>query len=178
MAAASRSDTTANRRVALHRRWRLRLAMLGLGFASVPLYRLFCQVTGFGGTTQRASEARGRQRERRGRDRCPIRFDANVARDMPWKFEPEQVDRDGPDRRARHRLSTSRATIPIEPVTGMASFNVEPEQAGAISTRSSASASPSRRCSPAQEVRMPVIYYVDPAILDDADMPRASNRSR
>ncbi|HNN56602.1 MAG TPA: cytochrome c oxidase assembly protein, partial [Novosphingobium sp.] len=68
----------------------LALAMLGLGFAAVPLYRIFCQVTGYGGTTQRASaETAGAVKVAAGS--ISVRFDANVDRGMPWKFAPEQT---------------------------------------------------------------------------------------
>jgi len=64
--------------------------MLGLGFAAVPLYRLFCQVTGFAGTTQRVTEEEARTVAVSSRT-MSIRFDANVERGMPWEFRPEQV---------------------------------------------------------------------------------------
>src|SRR3546814_19573261 len=70
------------------------LAMLGLGYASVPLYQLFCQATGFGGTTQRASEsdadAAARIAQSAGGRTISIRFDANTASDLPWPFRPAQ----------------------------------------------------------------------------------------
>ena len=66
------------------------LAMLGLGFASVPLYRLFCQVTGFGGTTMKVSEAQA-STVKVAAGSISVRFDANVDRGMPWKFAPQQV---------------------------------------------------------------------------------------
>ena len=65
-------------------------AMLGLGYASVPLYRLFCQVTGFGGTTQRASEAQAAAVPVSGAT-ITMRFDANIERGMPWQFRPERT---------------------------------------------------------------------------------------
>ena len=65
-------------------------AMLGLGYASVPLYRIFCQVTGFGGTTMRVSEAQAATVETTN-TMMRIRFDANVERGMPWQFKPLQV---------------------------------------------------------------------------------------
>ena len=71
------------------------IAMLGLGYAAVPLYRIFCQVTGFGGTTQRASLAdadlASQLAQSAGSPTISVRFDGNIARDVPWSFGPEQA---------------------------------------------------------------------------------------
>ena len=149
------------------------LAMLGLGYASVPLYRLFCQVTGFGGTTQRATAAEADLAEQMaasaGGVTYSIRFDANTARDMPWTFEPVQVtdtvaigQRDMAFFRARNNSSV--------PITGTATFNVEPEQAGRYFHKIQCFCFTEQTLQPGQEVRMPVLYYVDPAALDDPNM--------
>ena len=66
------------------------IAMLGLGYASVPLYRMFCQATGFNGTTQRATAAQAAGIKATLRP-ITIRFDGNVASGMPWQFRPEKV---------------------------------------------------------------------------------------
>lgn len=149
------------------------LAMLALGFAAVPLYRLFCQVTGFGGTTQVATEneadlaaqmaASGGVRD------ISIRFDANTGLDMPWRFEPVQAtdriaigQRDMAIYRARNNST--------ETITGTATFNVEPEQAGVYFNKIQCFCFTEQTLRPGQEVRMPVIYFVDPAMLDDPNM--------
>jgi cytochrome c oxidase assembly protein subunit 11 len=89
-AAALRPElATRNRRVGLMALL-FALAMLGLGYASAPLYRLFCQVTGFGGTTQRVSEAQASAISLSGAG-VTIRFDANIERGMPWQFHPERT---------------------------------------------------------------------------------------
>lgn len=104
------------------------LAMLGLGFASVPLYRIFCQVTGFGGTTMKVSAAQADTVKVAGR-MISVRFDANVDRGMPWKFGPEQTTQDM--RIGTRKMALYRAeNLSDKPVTGVASFNVEPELAG------------------------------------------------
>ena len=96
------------------------LAMLALAFASVPLYRIFCQVTGFGGTTMKADSAPGAVAGEIG-----VRFDANIDPRLPWKFEPEQATvRIQPGGRTtvyyKATNYTARSTI------GTASFNVSP----------------------------------------------------
>lgn len=148
------------------------LAMLGLGFASVPLYRMFCQATGFGGTTQRATE--GQLRELAAQDgsgmgrRLSVRFDSNIAQGMPWQFYPEQ-------RTESVRVGQKTMAIFIaknlsdKPVTGRASFNVTPEQSGAYFTKIQCFCFTEQTLQPGQEVRMPVLYFVDPKILNDAD---------
>lgn len=142
------------------------LSMLALGFASVPLYRIFCEQTGFGGTTKRAS-ADVQVREAVGHT-MSIRFDSNVQPGMPWQFYPE------------HRTDTvtvGRKDMAIfiaknmsdRPVTGTASFNVTPSQAGAYFTKIQCFCFTQQTLQPGQEVRMPVLYFVDPKILDDPD---------
>lgn len=149
------------------------LAMLGLGFAAVPLYDLFCRVTGFGGTTQVATQAEADLAQRlaasAGGQTYSIRFDANTARDMPWDFRPVQVtdtvavgQRDMATYIARNNSSV--------PVTGTATFNVEPEAAGRYFNKIQCFCFTEQTLQPGQEVRMPVLYYVDPAALDDPNM--------
>ncbi|MFM6831249.1 MAG: cytochrome c oxidase assembly protein [Novosphingobium sp.] len=146
------------------------LAMLGLGYASVPLYRMFCQATGYGGTTQRADAAKAAAVKVGGK-MIRVRFDANVAPGMPWQFRPEQVTQDM--KVGERKLATYYAhNLSGRPVTGTASFNVSPEQAGKYFNKIQCFCFTEQKLNPGQEVRMPVIYYVDPAILDD---PGASN---
>ena len=143
------------------------LAMLGLGFASSPLYRLFCEVTGFGGTTQRVSEAEA-SRVSVSSNTMSIRFDANVDRRMPWKFAPVQVT-DTVSIGARDMAIYTAKNLSSEPVTGTATFNVEPEAAGKYFNKVQCFCFTEQTLQPGQEVRMPVLYYVDPKILDDPD---------
>lgn len=148
-------------------------AMLGLGFAAVPLYRLFCQVTGFGGTTQRASESDAAVAERIGRSAgsqtMSIRFDATVAPDLPWRFGPEQVTETVTIGQRDMAIFVARNTS-NEAVTGTATFNVEPEQAGAYFNKVQCFCFTEQKLEPGQEVRMPVLYYVDPKVLEDPNM--------
>lgn len=149
------------------------LAMLGLGYAAVPLYQMFCQVTGFGGTTQRASESdaeiAARIAQSAGGKTISIRFDASVERDLPWSFRPSQPTdtvqigfRDIATYVARNNSNV--------PITGMATFNVEPEQAGRYFNKIQCFCFTEQTLQPGQEVHMPVLYFVDPAALDDPNM--------
>lgn len=143
------------------------LAMLGLGWASVPLYRLFCQMTGFGGTAQRvtAEQAAGIKAVSR---TISVRFDANVDRGLSWQFVPEQVTQT--TQLGSRTLAVYRArNLSDQPVTGRASFNVSPDEAGKYFTKIQCFCFTEQTLQPGQELRMPVIYYVDPAILEDED---------
>ena len=149
------------------------LAMLGLGYAAVPLYDLFCRVTGFGGTTQVASEAEAdlaaRLAASAGGASYSIRFDANTARDMPWEFTPVQrTDRVGIGQRDMAFYMARNLTD--EPITGTASFNVEPEQAGRYFHKIQCFCFIEQTLQPGESIRMPVLYYIDPAALDDPNM--------
>lgn len=142
------------------------LAMLALGFASVPLYRIFCQTTGFGGTTQRAA-ADVKLTPVAGRT-MSIRFDSNVQPGMPWEFRPEHRT-DTVTVGARDMAIFIAKNLSDKPVTGTASFNVTPTQAGAYFTKIQCFCFTQQTLQPGEEVRMPVIYYVDPKILQDRD---------
>ncbi|OZA94348.1 MAG: cytochrome c oxidase assembly protein [Erythrobacter sp. 34-65-8] len=149
------------------------VAMLGLGYAAVPLYDLFCRVTGFGGTTQKATEQEASLAERMARSagarEISIRFDASTARDMPWAFKPEQVTEKVQIGVRDLAFYTARNDSGV-PITGTATFNVEPEQAGKYFHKVQCFCFTEQVLQPGQEVRMPVLYFVDPAILDDPNM--------
>lgn len=145
-------------------------AMVGLAFASVPLYRIFCQVTGFGGTTQMqvggtAPGAVGKL--------ISVRFDANTSPALPWQFQP--VDH---TRRvaigARNIALYTAENLSGEAVSGTATFNVTPVQAGQYFTKVDCFCFTEQKLEPGQKVNMPVVFYVDPKILDD---PYARNIS-
>ncbi|MDQ8756898.1 cytochrome c oxidase assembly protein [Sphingosinicella sp. LHD-64] len=138
-------------------------AMVGLAYASVPLYRIFCQVTGFGGTTQmkvggEAPGAVGRL--------ISVRFDANVSPALSWEFKPVDTHRRVAIGARNIALYTARNRTD-RPLVGTATFNVTPTQAGQYFTKVQCFCFTEQRLEPGQEVRMPVVYYVDPAILDD-----------
>jgi cytochrome c oxidase assembly protein subunit 11 len=148
-------------------------AMLGLGYAAVPLYDLFCRVTGFGGTTQRATLAQAVDAEQLARSSgaptISIRFDANTASDMPWTFRPRQVTDTVQFGQRDMAIFEARNESPVA-VTGTASFNVEPEQAGKYFNKIQCFCFTEQTLQPGQEVTMPVLYFVDPKALDDPNM--------
>ncbi|HYJ31435.1 MAG TPA: cytochrome c oxidase assembly protein [Allosphingosinicella sp.] len=144
--------------------------MVGLAFASVPLYRLFCQVTGFAGTTQAqvgadAPGAVGR--------RISVRFDGSRSPALPWSFRPEDT---------RHEVTIGERSIAFytarnlsdRPVTGTATFNVTPADAGQYFVKIQCFCFERQTLQPGEEVRMPVVFYVDPAILRDPGASRIS----
>lgn len=143
------------------------LAMLGLGYASVPLYRMFCEATGFGGTTRRSDEAQAATVKDSGHT-ISIRFDANVERGMPWQFKPLQ-NTDTVSIGVRDMALFWARNTSDKTVTGTASFNVEPEQAARYFNKIQCFCFTEQTLKPGEEVRMPVLYYIDPAILDDPD---------
>ena len=144
------------------------VAMVGVGYASVPLYRLFCQVTGFGGTTQRVDEAIALERAVVMNKSMSIRFDSNVSPDLAWEFKPEhptQTVRIG----ERNMAIFLAKNVSSRPIIGMATYNVTPTQAGQYFDKIQCFCFNEQRLEPGQEVRMPVLFYVDPKIMDDPD---------
>ena len=137
------------------------LAMLGVAFASVPLYRAFCQLTGFDGTTQRADAAPGAVAGQIG-----VRFDANINAALPWKFAPEQETvRIHPG--ARTTIYYTAENMAGRPTTGQAAFNVSPAQAGAYFSKIECFCFTEQTLKAGEKVRMPVVFFVDPKIRTD-----------
>jgi cytochrome c oxidase assembly protein subunit 11 len=140
--------------------------MVGVGFAAVPIYRIFCQVTGFGGTTMRVSEAQAATVEVSSKT-VVVRFDANQ-RGLPWEFKPERPT-DTVSIGARDMSVFIAKNLASEPVVGTATFNVTPAQAGKYFNKIQCFCFTEQRLDPGQEIRMPVLYYVDPKILTDPE---------
>lgn len=157
---------SSNRKVALTAA-SAALTMLGLGFASVPLYRIFCEATGYDGTTRRVDEAQAATIQDSGHT-LSIRFDANVERGMPWQFKPLQRT-DTISIGVRDMALFWAKNTSDKAITGTASFNVEPEQAARYFNKIQCFCFTEQTLKPGEEVRMPVIYYVDPAFLKDPD---------
>jgi cytochrome c oxidase assembly protein subunit 11 len=154
-----------NRRVALAA-GAIALATLGLGFASVPLYRIFCEYTGFDGTTQRVEEAAANTQVT-GKI-INVRFDANISPTLPWVFKPEkEVMRVAVG--ARQLAFFTAENRSGQPITGTATFNVTPEQSGQYFTKIQCFCFTEQTLKPGERVRMPVIFYVDPKFIDDPD---------
>ena len=138
--------------------------MVGLSFASVPLYRVFCQVTGYGGVPQRAEKAPGEVLDRT----VTIRFDGNVDRSLPWTFAPVQQIMDvkiGETALAFFKASNNSSV----PVSGRAIFNVSPELAGRYFTKIECFCFKQQTLAAGQTVDMPVTFFVDPKFVDDED---------
>jgi cytochrome c oxidase assembly protein subunit 11 len=143
------------------------LGMTALSFAAVPLYRLFCQVTGYEGTTRRASVAPETVLERS----LTIAFDANVGRGIGWRFEP--VQRAQQLKIGEQGLAFYRATnLSDTPQVGMAVFNVTPHKAGSYFNKIECFCFTAQRLEAGQSIEMPVAYFIDPAITDDADLKK------
>ena len=142
------------------------VAMVGLAYASVPLYRLFCQVTGFGGTPMRASEVDAALAPT-GKI-IQVRFDANTNSALPWTFKPEEHVAKAAIGARKMAFYTAK-NLGDKPVTGTATFNVTPSQAGQYFTKIQCFCFTEQTLKPGEEVRMPVVYFVDPKILDDPD---------
>jgi len=141
----------------------LALAMLGLAFASVPLYRAFCQLTGFDGTPLRAEKAPGAVAGQIG-----VRFDANINQDLPWKFEPvQETVRVAPG--ARTQILYRATNLTARTTTGQAVFNVTPEIAGPYFSKIECFCFSEQTLRPGQSVDMPVVFFVDPKIKEDPD---------
>lgn len=140
------------------------VGMVGLAYAAVPLYRMFCQMTGFAGTTQKATAPSTTVLDRK----VTVRFDANTAPGLPWSFEP--VENRMELKIGENGLAIYRATNrSSEPVIGTATFNVTPEQAGGFFNKVQCFCFQEQRLEPGESVDMPVSFFVDPAIVDDAD---------
>jgi cytochrome c oxidase assembly protein subunit 11 len=142
------------------------IGMVGMGFAAVPLYKIFCQVTGFGGTTMRVSEAQAATIAATTKTMV-IRFDANQ-RGLPWEFRPERPT-DTVTIGARDMSIFIAKNLADVPITGTATFNVTPAQAGQYFSKIQCFCFTEQELKPGQEMRMPVLYYVDPKILDDPE---------
>jgi len=141
------------------------LGMVGMAFAAVPLYKLFCQVTGFAGTTQRSETVADEILDRL----VTVQFDSNSAIELGWDFRP------------RDRRVTVRVGEPIEivylatnntdhPTTGTALFNVTPETVGGYFVKVSCFCFTEQTLAPGETAEMPVLFYVDPAIDDHQNL--------
>jgi cytochrome c oxidase assembly protein subunit 11 len=159
------SGNRANRRVAFTMVG-IVVGMAALAYASVPLYRLFCQVTGYGGTTQTSAQAPGAVGDRL----VTVRFDGTVAsRDLPWSFKP--TEREVQVHIGENRLTFYKATNNgSEPTVGIATFNVTPHKAGPYFQKVACFCFNEQTLGPGETVDMGVSFYVDPAIENDPHM--------
>ena len=160
--AASNSNTLAWLGVAI-------VGTFGLSYASVPLYRLFCQVTGYGGTTQKSQELDYSKLTPLEDRELRIQFSADTAVGMPWKFVPTQREiRIVPGQTVLACFTATNTSD--EPIVGVATYNVTPQKAGKYFHKVQCFCFEAQRLNPKEEVDMPVFFYVDPAIADDIRM--------
>jgi cytochrome c oxidase assembly protein subunit 11 len=139
-------------------------AMVGAAYAAVPLYNWFCRTTGFGGTPQIASVEPAHAIARK----VTVRFDANVAGGLPWRFEPEQ---------SSIELSIGQVVTvdylvvnqSARDTAGMASYNVSPPTVGAYFTKINCFCFSEQRLKPGEERHMSVVFFVDPKIVEDSE---------
>ncbi len=138
------------------------LGMIGLTAASVPLYRLFCAVTGYGGTTSVAERAPTEVSDRT----ITVRFNADIDPKLPWAFRPAQraVEVRIGEQSLAFYEAASRAD---RPVVGTATYNVTPHKAGYYFSKIACFCFDQQTLQPGEAVEMPVSFFVDPAILDD-----------
>ncbi|MEM1364253.1 MAG: cytochrome c oxidase assembly protein [Pseudomonadota bacterium] len=139
--------------------------MLGMAFAAVPLYRLFCQVTGFGGTTQRVEQVAERVLERT----IKVRFDAQAAGSLGWQFKPKVREVE---------LKLGEATtmeyfaknVGLDTSTGEATFNVTPNNAGAYFNKLECFCFTETELASGESMDMPVYFFIDPDVANNSDL--------
>ncbi|MCC6779817.1 MAG: cytochrome c oxidase assembly protein [Hyphomicrobiales bacterium] len=138
--------------------------MVGAAYAAVPLYSWFCRTTGFGGTTQVASVVPSATLERR----IKVRFDANVASGLPWRFEPEQGSieaRIGEVVTVNYRVVNEAARETV----GVASYNVSPPTVGVYFSKINCFCFTDQRLAAGEKRDMAVVFFIDPALANDPE---------
>lgn len=141
------------------------LAMLGLSFAAVPLYRIFCGATGFAGTPQTVKTAP----LARGLRDITVRFDANVAPGLTWKFAPGSPEiklRTGETATVYYQVTN----VSDRETAARAMFNVSPERAGAYFDKLACFCFSEQKLRPHETLELPVVFFLDPALEQDAAM--------
>ena len=141
------------------------LAMVGMSYAAVPLYRMFCAATGYNGTTQVASSAPLQQ----GTRLLNVRFDSNVAPGLNWTFEPEVASLDvraGQTVTAYYHVTSHARTV----TTGIARYNVAPDAAGAWFNKISCFCFSEVTLNPGETMDLPVVFFLDPGLEKDETM--------
>lgn len=146
-----------NKRVAMTGLF-IAVGMVGLAYASVPLYQLFCQVTGFGGTPQIAGDAPKGFIDRQ----VTVRFDSNVANDLAWTVTPAAHITDNVGK--VDTVNYVATNYSDKPVTGTAVFNVSPEKAGVYFNKIECFCFTEQTLQPGETVDMPIVFFVDPEL--------------
>ncbi|KUL96949.1 cytochrome C oxidase assembly protein [Bosea sp. WAO] len=146
------------------------LGMTGLSFAAVPLYDMFCKATGFGGTPMIGTAGASRVIDRT----IAVRFDANVAPALGWRFEAEQTEvnaRVGETQTVFYKITNTSS----RPATGIATYNVQPSQAAAHFVKIQCFCFTENTLQPGESIEAPVVFYIDPEI--EANRELASLKS-
>src|ERR1700723_3416122 len=139
--------------------------MVGASYAAVPFYNWFCRATGFNGTTQVATAAPSSAPLTR---KIAVRFDSNVAPGLPWKFEPEKTEieiRIGEVVTVYYTVTNQSART----TTGQAAYNVAPLTVGRYFQKINCFCFTEQTMAPGETRQMPVVFYVDPSVVDDSD---------
>jgi cytochrome c oxidase assembly protein subunit 11 len=138
--------------------------MVGMAFAAVPLYDWFCRTTGFAGTPMQAVAAPGHVLDRK----ITVRLDANVAGSLPWRFVPET---NAVDVRVGDVLTVNYIVVndSAQEIVGNASYNVSPPTVGAYFTKISCFCFTEQRLKPGERREMPVVFFIDPKIVEDSE---------
>jgi cytochrome c oxidase assembly protein subunit 11 len=139
--------------------------MIGASYAAVPFYNWFCRATGFNGTTQVASSAPSAAPLAR---KIAVRFDSNVAGGLPWKFAPEQTEIEvkiGEVVTVFYTVTNQSART----TTGQAAYNVAPLTVGAYFSKINCFCFTEQTMAPGEKREMPVVFYVDPSIVNDSE---------
>jgi cytochrome c oxidase assembly protein subunit 11 len=139
--------------------------MVGASYAAVPFYNWFCRTTGFNGTTQVATSGPSAAPLAR---KIAVRFDSNVAGGLPWKFEPEQNQIEvqiGQVVTVYYTVTNQSARA----TTGEAAYNVAPLTVGAYFQKINCFCFTEQTMAPGEKREMPVVFYVDPSIVNDHD---------
>ena len=139
--------------------------MVGMAYAAVPLYELFCQVTGYGGTTQEVASVDDTVIDRD----IKVRFAASTHRDMAWEFKPSQ---------GNQRLKVGEQSLAYyeaynptnKTIVGRATYNVTPHKAGSYFAKIDCFCFTEQVLKPGERIDMPVVYYIDPSIDEDRNL--------
>ena len=141
------------------------LGMIGLAYASVPLYDLFCKVTGFGGTPIARADNGSDVLDRT----ISVRFDANVSPSLPWRFAPETSEvkvKLGQTTTVYYKVTNTGD----KPSTGIATYNVQPDLAGSYFSKLECFCFTEQTLQPGETLESAVVFYVDPRLAQDADV--------
>jgi len=141
------------------------LAMVGMAYAAVPLYKAFCQATGYGGTTQVARQGT----DLRGARTLTVRFDTNIASGLPWTLTPETRSIEARTGETQTVFFKVR-NLSDKPFSGVAGYNVSPDQSGSYFDKINCFCFSEQHLGPGETAEWPVVFYLDPALEKDETM--------